>query len=83
MQTLTVHGIVSDKGMLRIETIETPVDLPPGSVEVEVTIRPALKVAEPSEWKWADLYGLGAEIWRGVDVKEYLRELREDREIRR
>jgi hypothetical protein len=26
--------------------------------------------------------GLGAETWGGVDVKEYLRELREDRENR-
>jgi hypothetical protein len=81
MQTLTVQGVVTDNGTLRIENIETPVDLPPGPVEVEVTIRPAPKQAEPSEWKWADLYGLGAEIWRGVDVKEYLRELREDREL--
>jgi len=81
MQTLTVQGVVTDKGTLRIEPIETAVDLPPGPVEVEVTIRPAPKPAEPSEWKWADLYGLGAEIWRGVDVKEYLRELREDREL--
>lgn len=83
MQTLTVQGVVTDKGTLRIEKIETSVNLPPGPVEVEVTIRPAPKPPEPSEWKWADLYGLGAEIWRGVDVKEYLRELREDREIRR
>lgn len=32
MQTLTVQGVVTDKGTLRIETIETPVDLPPGPV---------------------------------------------------
>jgi hypothetical protein len=80
VQTLTVPGVVTDQGTLRIET---PVDLPPGPVEVEVTIRPAPRPPAPSEWKWADLYGLGAEIWRGVDVQEYLRELREDREIPR
>ena len=59
MQVLTVQGVVTNQGTLRIEKIETPVDLPPGPVEVEVTIRPAPKPAEPSEWKWADLYGLG------------------------
>jgi hypothetical protein len=80
MQTVTIQSEVTDKGTVKIEV---PCDLPPGPVEVEVTIRPAPKPAEPSEWKWADLYGLGAEIWRGVDVKEYLRELREDREIPR
>ncbi len=78
MQTLTIHGMVTDKGTLRIET---PVDLPPGPVEVEVTIRPVPRPAELAGWKWADLYGLGAEIWQGVGVKEYLREMREDREL--
>jgi hypothetical protein len=80
VKTLMVQGIVTEDGMLRLEV---PCDLPPGPVEVEVTIRPAVKPSGQCEPKWAELYGLGAEIWRGVDVEEYLRELREDREIRR
>jgi hypothetical protein len=80
MQTLTVHGVVTDKGTLRIEKIETPVDLPPGPVEVEVTIRPAPSAETPA-WDWTKIRGLGAEIWQGVDVLEYIRELREDREL--
>jgi hypothetical protein len=77
MQTLKVHSEVTDEGMVKIEV---PCDLPAGPVEVEVTIRPMTPPTEPSAWKWESLYGLGAEIWRGIDAKEYLRELREDRD---
>jgi hypothetical protein len=85
MQTLTVQGVVTGDGTLRIEV---PCDLPPGPVEVVVTVRPAVVqsvnhatgVYEP---KWERLAGLGKEIWQGVDVEQYLRELREDREIPR
>lgn len=80
MQTLTVHGVVTDKGTLRIEPIETPVDLPPGPVEVEMTIRPTPPAKAPA-WDWTLIHGLGAEIWQGVDAMEYIRELREDREL--
>ena len=58
MQPLTVQGVVTDQGTLRIET---PVDLPPGPVEVEVTIRPAKPLAESPAYDWTQLYGLGAE----------------------
>ncbi len=81
MQTLTVHGVVTDKGTLRIENFETPVDLPPGPVEVELTIRPTPPPADSPAWDWTRIHGLGAEIWQGVDAVEYIRELREDREL--
>jgi len=37
-------------------------------------------VPEPKDWATA-WRGLGADVWEGVDVKEYIRQLREDREI--
>ncbi|MFQ6134169.1 MAG: AbrB/MazE/SpoVT family DNA-binding domain-containing protein [Armatimonadota bacterium] len=37
-------------------------------------------VPEPQDWATA-LQGVGAEIWDGVEVKEYIRQLREDRDI--
>ena len=80
MQTLTVHGVVTDKGTLRIENIETPVDLPPGPVEVEVTIRPR-EAENVKRFDWDSLYGIAKGTWADVDPVEYIRELREDREL--
>jgi hypothetical protein len=77
MHTVTIQSEVSDEGTVKIEV---PCALPPGPVEVEVTIRALPQPTEPSKWKWVDLYGLGAEVWRGIDAREYVRELREDRE---
>lgn len=77
MKTLKVQGVVAEDGMLQLEV---PCDLPPGPVEVEITIRPQ-KIEETVPFKWSSLYGLGKEIWEGVDVEEYIRELREDREL--
>jgi hypothetical protein len=78
MRTLTIHSEVTDEGTLKIEV---PCDLPPGPVEVEVTIRPVPPPEESPAWDWGRVYGLGAEIWQGVDAMEYVRELREDREL--
>ena len=52
--------------------LEVPCDLPPGPVEVEITIRPQ-KIEETVPFKWSSLFGLGKEIWEGVDVEEYIR----------
>jgi hypothetical protein len=54
--------------------------LPPGPVEIEITIRPK-ETKEVPRFDWDSLYGLGKEIWEGVDAVEYIRELREDREL--
>jgi hypothetical protein len=32
---------------------------------------------------WDELYGLGREVWGGVDAVEYVRGLREDRDVAR
>lgn len=77
MKTMTVQGIVTEDGMLRIEV---PCDLLPGPVEVEITIRPR-EAKEAARFDWDSLYGLGKEIWEGVDAVEYIRELREDRDL--
>jgi hypothetical protein len=77
MQTLTVQGVVTKDGVLRLEV---PCDMPPGPVEVEITIRQRV-AKEAARFDWASLYGLGKEIWEGVDAVEYIRELREDREL--
>jgi hypothetical protein len=75
MSTVTVQGEIDTQGMLRLEV---PCDLEPGPVEVTLTVRQARPVSEPD---WQKLYGLGKEIWLGVNAVDYLRELREDREL--
>ncbi len=77
MLTQTIQGVVSEDGMLRLEV---PCDMPPGPVEVVLTIRP-LEAKDAPRFKWDSLYGLGKEIWEGVHVEEYIREMREDREL--
>jgi hypothetical protein len=76
MQTLTVQGIVTGKGMLRIEA---PCNLPPGPVEAVVTIRPH-EAQDGAPFDWDSLYGIAKGVWADIDSVEYVRELREDRE---
>ena len=56
---------------IRLEIVS---EFPPGTaVEVAVVMSPR----DPkNETKWADLMGLGAEIWEGVDAQEYINVLR-------
>jgi hypothetical protein len=76
--TLTVQSQINEEGVLKIEV---PCDLPPGQVEVMLTIRcPPNPAARPG-LDWEGLYGLGREVWAGVDAEQYLRELREDRDL--
>lgn len=76
METLTINTQVTALGTIQIEV---PSALPPGPVEVVLTVRPRGEspAAPPS---WDQLSGLGREVWEGVDAKQYVRELREDRE---
>ncbi len=80
MATVRVRGEVTLEGVVKVEA---PCDLPPGPVEGVLVLRPARGATGVREPKWEQLYGLGKEIWQGVDVEQYLRELREDREIER
>lgn len=77
MQTLTVQGEVTNNGVIKIEV---PCDLPPGPVEVVLNVRSLAEPALGTGPNWDALYGLGREIWQGVEAQEYVRELREDRE---
>lgn len=78
MTTITVRGEVTADGKIRLEV---PCDLPPGPVEGVLVLQPTTPPAGAYDPKWERLAGLGKEIWQGVDVEQYLRELREDREI--
>jgi hypothetical protein len=77
MKTLTVHSEISKDGKLKIEV---PCELPPGPVEVELTVRSQLEAEAGRRPRWATLYGLGKEVWQGIDPRDYVSELREDRE---
>jgi hypothetical protein len=78
MTTIPIRGEVTGQGTIRIEV---PCDLPAGPVEGVLVLQPVNGVTGVHEPKWEQLYGLGKEIWQGVDVEQYLREMREDREI--
>ena len=80
MQTLTVQGVVTEQGTLRIETIETPVDMAPGPVEVVITLQPRDRETV-ERFDWDSLYGIAKGTWGDIDPVEYIRELREDREL--
>jgi hypothetical protein len=77
MTTLTVQSEVTRDGLLKLEV---PCGLPPGPVQVVLVVGPAEPGPGPQGQDWRRLYGLGKEVWEGVDANEYVRELREDRE---
>jgi hypothetical protein len=77
MKTLTAEGEITGTQMLKLEL---PCDLPPGPVEVVVVVQPRA-ASTTAQHNWDELYGLGREIWQEMDVKAYVRELREDREM--
>ena len=76
MQTITTQAVVSGDQKLKLELA---CDLPPGPVDVVVVVQPRAPAsgARPS---WAEIHGLGKDVWQGVDAIEYVRELRADRE---
>jgi hypothetical protein len=76
MELLTIHTQVTAEGTIKIEV---PCDLPPGPVEVELRVRVTERPSGALP-RWDELYGLGREVWEGVDAREYLRQLREDRD---
>lgn len=79
MHTLTMRSEVTSEGLLRIEV---PCNLPPGPVEVVLVVNPSPTPPTNTRPNWDQLYGLGKEVWQGIDAGEYVRELREDREVR-
>ncbi len=77
MQTLTVQSEVSRDGKLKIDV---PCELTPGPVEVVMTVRSQVEPKPHGRPSWGSLHGLGREVWRDIDPKQYIEELRQDRE---
>ncbi len=77
MTTITIRSEITTDGTLKIEV---PCELPPGPVEVVLTVQPQ-RSAPRVVANWDDVYGLGREVWQGVDPQQYARDLRQDREI--
>ena len=80
MMTMTIRSEITSDGTLRIEV---PCDLPPGPVEVVLTVQPQSGAPTRPFGNWDEVYGLGREVWHGVDPQQYVRDLRQDPEIPR
>lgn len=69
METLHQKAIVGEDRKI---TIRVPQNIPLGLVEVVVVINPLPKPSKNIE----DYYGLGKEVWEGIDVEKYINDLR-------
>ena len=69
METLQLRVIVGEDRKI---TIRMPPTFPLGPVEVVVVINPLPKPTRSIE----DYYGLGKEVWEGIDVEKYINESR-------
>jgi hypothetical protein len=78
MKSITIQAEVT---VDRILKLEIPCDVPAGPVEVELTIRSGHPSAAAGQLEWSRLFGLGQEVWRGIDAEIYVRDLRADREL--
>ena len=77
MKTMTVQAEVSADQILKLEV---PCDLKPGRVVVVLTIPTEQSSEDQRRIDWSSLWGLGREVWEGVDAPSYLDELRADRD---
>lgn len=78
MTTYTVLTEIQSDKKLRLEI---PCDLPQGPVEVVVIVQPQPNSPQREPPRWDDLYGIGKEVWKDIDALDYVRELREDRDL--
>jgi len=62
---MTVQADVTTDRMLKVEV---PCDLPPGQVEVVLTIQPHRPLPIPGSIDWCRRSDLGREAWQGVDA---------------
>jgi hypothetical protein len=76
MRTMTVQAEVSADGILKLEI---PCDVAPGRVEVVLTVHPHQPSQSQTRIAWGELFGLGREVWQGIDAGSYLSNLRADR----
>jgi hypothetical protein len=78
MTTYKLRAEIDEDKKLRLEI---PCDLPAGPVEVVVVVQPQPAGPPQAPPRWDDLYGIGKDVWQGIDALEYVRELREDRDL--
>jgi hypothetical protein len=71
METLQLETTIGADGVLRIEA---PTHLAPGPAQVVVVVSPVTE----GTVDWSDAYGLGKEIWEGIDPQAYVNELRDE-----
>lgn len=75
METIHEKAEVDEAGRLRLDV---PCDLPPGPVEVVLVIEPLQPQPAAKALRWEDAYGLGKEIWEGIDAQVYVDALRDE-----
>jgi hypothetical protein len=69
VETLHLHAIIGEDRKI---TVRLPPYMPLGPVEVVVVVNPLPKPSKSIE----DYYGIGKEMWEGIDVEKYINELR-------
>jgi hypothetical protein len=77
MKMITVRAEVTADHMLRLEL---PCDLTPGKVDVMLAIQPVRPLPLHEHMEWRQVFGLGRELWQGVDAASDLRDARAGRE---
>ena len=80
MPAIKLVGTVDEQHRL---SAQVPVSVPPGPVEVVLVLTPAPPREPVTRLRWEDAYGLGKEIWQGIDAQEYVDTLRSEWEQRR
>jgi hypothetical protein len=73
MEAIHLTTTIAADGTLHIDA---PSHLPPGPAEVVVVVSPVSTRDQLVDW--IDAYGLGKEIWEGVDAQAYVNELRDE-----
>lgn len=73
METIQLTTEIGPDGTLRIVA---PTHCGPGPAEVLVVVQP-LSIPDVAV-DWGDAYGLGKEIWGGIDAQEYVNRMRDE-----
>jgi hypothetical protein len=73
METIRLTATIGEDGRVHIDA---PSTLPPGPAEIVVVVNPLAGRRELVDW--SDAYGLGKEIWEGIDAQKYVDQLRDE-----
>lgn len=74
MESIRIQTVIGEDGTLHIDA---PSGLPPGPAEVIIVVNSSAGQSG-RKVSWHDAYGLGKEIWEGIDAQEYVNELRDE-----